>query len=67
MCHDYPNAQRKEEYDLKRLYKSPNATIRALLDGTVFRAPIVVEGIDPIVKLLGKPITLARHAYGDVL
>ena len=61
-----PNAQRKEEYDLKRLYKSPNATIRALLDGTVFRAPIVVEGIDPIVKCWEKPITLARHAYGDV-
>ena len=61
-----PNAQRKEEYDLKRLYKSPNATIRALLDGTVFRAPIVVEGIDPIVKCWEKPITLARHASGDV-
>ena len=61
-----PNAQRKEEYDLKRLYKSPNATIRALLDGTVFRAPIVVEGIDPIVKCWEKPITLARQAYGDV-
>ena len=61
-----PTAQRKEEYDLKRLYKSPNATIRALLDGTVFRAPIVVEGIDPIVKCWEKPITLARHAYGDV-
>lgn len=61
-----PNAQRKEEYDLKRLYKSPNATIRALLDGTVFRAPIVVEGIEPIVKCWEKPITLARHAYGDV-
>ena len=61
-----PNAQRKEEYDLKRLYKSPNATIRAMLDGTVFRAPIVVEGIEPIVKCWEKPITLARHAYGDV-
>ena len=61
-----PNAQRKEEYDLKRLYKSPNATIRALLDGTVFRAPIVVEGIDPSVKCWEKPITLARQAYGDV-
>lgn len=61
-----PNAQRQEEYDLKRLYKSPNATIRAALDGTVFRAPIVVEGIEPIVKCWEQPITLARHAYGDV-
>ena len=61
-----PNAQRQEEYNLKRLYKSPNATIRAMLDGTVFRAPIVVEGVEPIVKCWEKPITLARHAYGDV-
>ena len=61
-----PNAQRQEEYDLKRLYKSPNATIRAELDGTVFRAPIVVKGVKPIVKCWEQPITLARHAYGDV-
>lgn len=61
-----PNAQRQEEYDLKRLYKSPNATIRAELDGTVFRAPIVVKGVEPIVKCWEQPITLARHAYGDV-
>ena len=61
-----PNAARVEEYDLKEMYKSPNGTIRAMLDGTVFRAPIVVKGIEPCVKNWKKPITLARHAYGDV-
>ena len=61
-----PNAARMEEYHLKSMYKSPNGTIRALLDGTVFRAPIVVKGIEPTVKTWKKPITIARHAYGDV-
>ncbi len=61
-----PNAARVEEYHLKELWKSPNATIRAILDGTVFRAPIVVKGIEPCVKCWKKPITIARHAYGDV-
>ncbi|MGB3989136.1 MAG: isocitrate/isopropylmalate family dehydrogenase, partial [Acetivibrionales bacterium] len=61
-----PNAQRVEEYDLKQMWKSPNGTIRAILDGTVFRAPIVVEGIRPFVRTWKKPITLARHAYGDI-
>ena len=61
-----PNAARVKEYDLKQMYKSPNGTIRALLDGTVFRAPIIVKGIEPCVKNWEKPITLARHAYGDV-
>ena len=61
-----PNAARVKEYDLKEMWKSPNGTIRALLDGTVFRAPIIVKGIDPYVKTWKKPITLARHAYGDV-
>lgn len=61
-----PNAARMEEYDLKEMWKSPNGTIRALLDGTVFRAPIIVKGIEPYVKTWKKPITLARHAYGDV-
>lgn len=61
-----PNAARMEEYQLKNMYKSPNGTIRAILDGTVFRAPIVVKGIEPCVKNWKKPITLARHAYGDV-
>ncbi len=61
-----PNAARVEEYDLKQMWKSPNGTIRALLDGTVFRAPIVVKGIEPCVGCWKKPITLARHAYGDV-
>ena len=61
-----PNQKRVEEYDLKKMYKSPNGTIRALLDGTVFRAPIQVKGIEPNVKSWKKPITLARHAYGDV-
>ena len=61
-----PNAARVEEYKLKEMWKSPNGTIRAILDGTVFRAPIQVKGIDPCVKNWKKPITLARHAYGDV-
>ena len=61
-----PNLARQEEYGLKRLYKSPNGTIRAMLDGTVFRAPILVKGISPIVRKWKKPITIARHAYGDV-
>ena len=61
-----PNAARVEEYGLKKMWKSPNGTIRAILDGTVFRAPIVVKGIDPYVRTWTKPITLARHAYGDV-
>ena len=61
-----PNAARMDEYDLKEMWKSPNGTIRAILDGTVFRAPIVVKGIDPCVKNWKKPITIARHAYGDV-
>ena len=61
-----PNAARVKEYDLKEMWKSPNGTIRAILDGTVFRAPIVVKGIEPNVKTWKKPITIARHAYGDV-
>ncbi len=61
-----PNAARMEEYHLKEMWKSPNATIRAILDGTVFRAPILVKGIVPYVKNWTKPITIARHAYGDV-
>ncbi len=61
-----PNAARVEEYHLKEMWKSPNGTIRAILDGTVFRTPIVVKGIEPCVKNWEKPITLARHAYGDV-
>ena len=61
-----PNASRVEEYNLKKMYKSPNGTIRAALDGTVFRAPILVKGIDPYVRTWKKPITMARHAYGDV-
>ena len=61
-----PNAARMTEYNLKEMWKSPNGTIRAILDGTVFRAPIVVKGIEPCVKNWAKPITLARHAYGDV-
>lgn len=61
-----PNAARVKEYHLKEMWKSPNGTIRALLDGTVFRTPIVVKGIEPCVKNWEKPITLARHAYGDV-
>ncbi|MGI6071217.1 MAG: NADP-dependent isocitrate dehydrogenase [Blautia sp.] len=61
-----PNKARMEEYQLKKMYKSPNGTIRAILDGTVFRAPIVVKGIEPCVKNWKKPITIARHAYGDI-
>ena len=61
-----PNAARVKEYNLKEMWKSPNGTIRAMLDGTVFRAPIIVKGIEPCVKNWKKPITLARHAYGDV-
>ena len=61
-----PNAQRMDEYKLHEMWKSPNGTIRAVLDGTVFRAPILVKGIRPCVRNWEKPITLARHAYGDV-
>jgi len=61
-----PNAQRVEEYNLKQMWKSPNGTIRAILDGTVFRAPIVISSIKPSVKTWTKPITIARHAYGDI-
>ena len=61
-----PNAARMDEYDLKEMWKSPNGTIRAILDGTVFRTPITVKGIEPTVRTWKKPITIARHAYGDV-
>ena len=61
-----PNAARVTEYDLKEMWKSPNGTIRAILDGTVFRKPILVKGIEPNVRTWKKPITIARHAYGDV-
>lgn len=61
-----PNAARMTEYNLKEMWKSPNGTIRAILDGTVFRAPITVKGIEPYVRSWKKPITIARHAYGDV-
>lgn len=61
-----PNAQRVEEYKLKQMWKSPNGTIRAILDGTVFRAPIIAEGIQPLVPTWKKPIIIARHAYGDI-
>ena len=61
-----PNAARVKEYDLHKRWKSPNGTIRAMLDGTVFRAPIIVKGIEPVVSNWKKPITIARHAYGDV-
>ena len=61
-----PNAQRVEEYHLKRMWKSPNGTIRALLDGTVFRAPVLAEGIVPYIPAWKKPIVIARHAYGDL-
>ena len=61
-----PNAQRVEEYKLKEMWKSPNGTIRAILDGTVFRAPILIDSIKPAVRNWKKPITIARHAYGDV-
>lgn len=61
-----PNASRMDEYELKEMWKSPNGTIRAILDGTVFRAPILVDGITPYIPTWTKPITIARHAYGDV-
>ncbi len=61
-----PNAARVEEYHLKEMWKSPNGTIRAILDGTVFRTPIIVRGIQPFIPTWTKPITIARHAYGDV-
>ena len=61
-----PNAQRVEEYNLKKMWKSPNGTIRAILDGTVFRAPILVDGITPYIPTWTKPIVIARHAYGDI-
>ncbi|MCI8474886.1 MAG: NADP-dependent isocitrate dehydrogenase [Oscillospiraceae bacterium] len=61
-----PNAQRLEEYQLSQMWKSPNGTIRSILDGTVFRTPIMVKGISPVVRNWKKPITIARHAYGDV-
>lgn len=61
-----PNAQRMTEYNLKEMWKSPNGTIRAILDGTVFRAPIIVNGITPLIPTWKKPITIARHAYGDI-
>lgn len=61
-----PNTQRVEEYNLKKMYKSPNGTIRAMLDGTVFRAPIITDGITPYIPTWKKPIVIARHAYGDV-
>jgi isocitrate dehydrogenase len=61
-----PNAERVKEYNLKKMWKSPNGTIRAILDGTVFRTPIIVNSIKPFVKTWVKPITIARHAYGDV-
>lgn len=61
-----PNRARQEEYNLKKLYKSPNATIRSMLDGTVFRGPILVKGIEPYVRTWKAPIMLARHAYGDI-
>ncbi len=61
-----PNAQRVDEYGLKEMWKSPNGTIRAILDGTVFRTPILVDGVRPTVRTWKKPITIARHAYGDV-
>ena len=61
-----PNAQRVQEYNLTQMWKSPNGTIRAILDGTVFRAPIMVKGISPVVRTWQQPITIARHAFGDV-
>lgn len=61
-----PNKQRVEEYNLSEMWKSPNGTIRAILDGTVFRAPILIDSVKPVVKNWKKPITIARHAYGDV-
>ncbi len=61
-----PNLERMQEYNLKKMWKSPNGTIRAILDGTVFRAPILINGIEPYIKTWKEPITLARHAYGDL-
>lgn len=61
-----PNAARVEEYNLKEMWKSPNGTIRAILDGTVFRAPIIIKGITPFIPTWTKAITIARHAYGDI-
>ena len=61
-----PNKQRVEEYNLSKMWKSPNGTIRAILDGTVFRTPIIVDGIIPFIPSWTKPITVARHAYGDI-
>ncbi|WP_347489451.1 NADP-dependent isocitrate dehydrogenase [Desulfoscipio sp. XC116] len=61
-----PNAQRVGEYNLKQMWKSPNGTIRAILDGTVFRTPIIVKNIKPFIKTWSRPITIARHAYGDI-
>lgn len=61
-----PNKQRVEEYNLSQMWKSPNGTIRAILDGTVFRAPIIIDSVKPVVRNWKKPITIARHAYGDV-
>ncbi|MBQ4317511.1 MAG: NADP-dependent isocitrate dehydrogenase, partial [Clostridia bacterium] len=61
-----PNAARMTEYNLKEMWKSPNGTIRAILDGTVFRTPIIVKGIPPYVRNWTKPISIARHAYGDI-
>ena len=61
-----PNAQRVKEYNLKQMWKSPNGTVRRILDGTVFRAPIIVKGISPYVPTWKQPIVLARHAYGDI-
>ena len=61
-----PNTERVKEYNLKKMWKSPNATIRSILDGTVFRTPILVDGIKPLVRTWKKPITIARHAYGDI-
>ena len=61
-----PNAQRVKEYNLSEMWKSPNGTIRAILDGTVFRSPIIVKGITPFIPTWTKPITIARHAYGDI-
>ncbi len=61
-----PNADRVKEYNLKEMWKSPNGTIRAILDGTVFRAPITIDSIKPYVRTWQEPITIARHAYGDI-
>src|SRR5574344_1368582 len=61
-----PNKQRVEEYNLKEMWKSPNGTIRSILDGTVFRTPIIIDSIKPVVKNWKKPITIARHAFGDL-